>query len=207
MAMVSSRLQHDIDRRVRAAYSLDLDRGLCGDTHRSSSIPAALCHHGRQEYNNRAVTAPAGYRGRGYAAARARLMSPTKHIRAARSVSPAMQGGQDERMRECSPLIIESRASTAASALRIEAPLSISEDTLSGTGAGDTSLKGSPVMKAGVPGDAGPREKAGTPTSDFGTPKLMELMEERDRAVHLCLQVLAVLSHGCHRRDAVWNGQ
>lgn len=188
MAMVSPRLQLDIDRRVRAAYSLDIDRGLCGDTYRSSSVPAALRHH-RTGEPNRAVTAPAGYRGRRGSTARARLTSLAKHVRTARSESPpTMQYGQEERG-ERNPSTTEPRTPTAASVADVEAPLT-SEDSLSGTGAGVyTSLKSSPVAAADVPEKAGSREKEGTVSSGFGAPKLMELMEERDRAVHLCLQV------------------
>lgn len=115
-------------------------------------------------------------------------MLPTKHVRTARSESPAMQCGQEGRAGERGPLITEPRAPPAASVLDAEAPLT-SEDSLSGTGAGDISLKGGPAMTAGAPDKAGCREKVGTLTSEFGAPKLMELMEERDRAVHLCLQV------------------
>lgn len=192
MAMVSPRLQHDIDRGVRAVYSLDPDRGLCGDAHRSSSVPAALRHHRRREESDRAVTAPVGYRGSRGSAARARLMSPTKHARTARSESPVMQCGPEQRAGERSPLKIQPRA--AATAFDVEAPLT-SEDSLGGTGAGGHFLKGNPVMTADVPERAESQERAGEPRIDFGASKLMELMEERDRAVHLCLQVRGTLGH------------
>lgn len=191
MAMVSPRLQHDIDRRIRAAYSLDIDRGLRGD--RSSSVPAALRPHRSQE-PNRAVTAPAGYRGRRGSTARTRLILHDKHVRTARSVSPLpMHCRQEEGTRERSPSLTE----PAASVLDVEVPLT-SEDSLSGTGPGDESMRGSSGMTADdVPEKAGPRDKEGTVASDFGAPKLMELMEERDRAVHLCLQVPALACAYC----------
>lgn len=186
MAMVSPRLQHDIDRRIRAAYSLDVDRGLRGDTHRSSSVPAALRHHRGQE-PNRAMTAPAGYRGRRGSTARPRLIFLDKHVRTARSVSPpSKQRRHVERPRARSPLITE----PVASVLGDEVPLT-SEDGSSGTGAEDESV-GGPGMAADE--KAGSGDKEGTVASDFGAPKLMELMEERDRAVHLCLQVPALTS-------------
>eukprot|EP00903_Cladosiphon_okamuranus_P016696 g15391.t2 len=68
-----------------------------------------------------------------------------------------------------------------------EAPLT-SEDSLSGPGVRDTSRQGSPVVAADVTEKAESREEEGAMTPDFGAPKLMKLMEERDRAVHLCLQ-------------------
>lgn len=186
--MVSPRLQHDIDRRVRAAYSLDQDRGLCDDTHRTPSVPGALRHHRREE-SHRAVTAPAGYRGRRGSTARARLILLAKHVRTARSESPPpMQCGRERRTGQRIPSTTGPRASAAASVLDAEAPLP-SEDSSSGIGTGDQSEQGSPLLTADVREKAGSREKEGAVTSDFGTPKLMELMEERDRAVHLCLQV------------------
>lgn len=193
--MISPRLQHDIDRRVRAAYSLDLDRGLCGDAHRSSSVPAAL-RHNRREGPNRAVTAPAGHRGRRGSTTRARLISPAKQVRTARSEPPPpIQDGKEERTGERGPSRAAPRAQTAASVLDVEAPLT-SEDSFCGIGAGGKSLQGSPVMTAeDVRDQAGPREKEGAVASDFGAQKLMELMEERDRAVYLCLQVTEALSY------------
>jgi len=193
--MVSPRLQHDMERRVRAAYSLDHDRGF-SDAHRSSSVPAALRYHRREE-SGRAVTAPAGYRSSQGVTARSRLMLPTKNIRMARSESPTRRIDQPwNKLGKCSPCLTpKSRAVDAANFVDTEAPLTTCcENSLKdGSCADDHSLPCSPITAAGSPQQkAGSREQAGTPTSAFGTPKLMELMEDRDRAVHLCLQVLAV---------------
>lgn len=94
----------------------------------------------------------------------------------------------------------KSRATEDAKVGNIERPFS-GEDGLSGAdtaGEGD-SLRCSPKTTTGG-GDEDDTEKAersrrkrgSTPTSDLGTPKkLLELIEDRDRAVHLCLQVCA----------------
>lgn len=186
-------LQHDIERRVRAAYSLDHDRGFF-DAHRSSSVPAALRYHRREE-SGRIVTAPA--RCRSNQGAKSRLMLPTKHIRVARSASPTRQVDQARHnLEKRSPNVAsESRATEAGNPVDTEAPLTCSENGLEdASDAEDPSLTCSPMTAAAdspQQNDAGSRQPPGTPTSGFGTPKLMELMEDRDRAVHLCLQVLA----------------
>ncbi|CAN0287016.1 unnamed protein product [Pylaiella littoralis] len=216
MAMVSPRLHHDIERRVRAEHSLD------NENRRSSSVPAALRYHRGDE-----VTAPApGGRSSRGSAPRARLITRTTHIGIAHSSSPASAGSffvrgelcnsakasspqhQTDQQRQnqqqenaagrSSPYPMpKSRATEDAKIGNIERPFS-GEDGLSGAdtaGEGD-SLRCSPKTTTGG-GDEDDTEKAersrrkrgSTPTSDLGTPKkLLELIEDRDRAVHLCLQ-------------------
>lgn len=94
-------------------------------------------------------------------------------------------------MGQRTPSTADPRGPTEASALDVEAPLT-SDDSLSGTGAGGTPPRGSPVMAGDLPEKAGSRDNEGTVTPAFGAPRVMELMEERDRAVHLCLQVRTV---------------
>lgn len=195
--MVRSRSgKHDIERRVRAAYSLDHDRGF-SDVHRSSSsVPAALRYHRREE-SGRAATAPAGYRSNQGSTARSRLMLPTKNIRVARSASPTRQIDQARHnLEQRNPhLTPKARAAEAGNVVDTEAPLTTCcENGLEdGSDAEDPPLICSPITAAADSPQqqqkTGFRQHPETPTSAFGTPKVMELMEDRDRAVHLCLQV------------------
>lgn len=224
--MVSPRLHHDIERRVRAEHSLD------NDQHRSSSpVPAALRYHRRREgESDRAVTAPApgGRVSRGSA--------PRPRLMISRSSSPAsargfITGGATEASspprqadhakpnhqrkitageQSSSPYPMpKSRAPEDANVGKVERPRS-SEDRLSGAGAaaggrekGDPRRVPMTITTTTTTGDHGEdgaervegsrEEQVSTPTSELGTPKkLLELIEDRDRAVHLCLQVRAL---------------
>lgn len=105
--------------------------------------------------------------------------------------------------------MLRSRGTEGASVGNAERPLS-SEGGLSGAGtAGEYSLRCSPkstTTAGGTDHDAAAeeterfREHVSTPTSDLGTPKkLLELIEDRDRAVHLCLQVSHVVLAGVEK--------
>lgn len=219
--MVSPRLHHDIERRVRAEHSLD------NDQHRSSSVPAALRrYHRREGESGRAVTAPApGGRDSRGSAPRPQLMiarssSPPSAMGfitgATRASSPPRQTDQaKQNQREknageqsSSPYLMPKSRDTEDANIGKERPLS-SEDRLSGADAAaeerdprwiprTTTTTTKMTTAAGDYGeDAAEKvdERSGeqqvrTPTSDLGTPKkLLELIEDRDRAVHLCLQV------------------
>lgn len=219
MATVSPRLHYDIERRLRGPFSRDLDKGI-HHNNRSSSVPAAasLPNYYRNEAG-RATTAPSAT-GNGRSAARPRLMSSTKHIRVARSQSPSrvpptgnsfsgsdcrkprpvsqeQHVGQSDRceQREQIRPPTTSRAvgasTTVPLSVNVETPLA-GESILSDADERLNLSTPSPAIAADEDSHALlSRERAGTPASEMGTPKkLLELIEDRDRALHLCLQVL-----------------
>lgn len=218
MAMVSPRLHRDMERRVRAAYSVDLDR------HRCSSVPTGSIRYHCRDETDRGATAPAaGYRGYRASALGPRLMSRTKHIRTARSEPPPSstkryvvgaedrdrpgasnrcsvgqakqadrtgQKGDTRRQRALPPPTISSTAGAAGLSLggTVEALLS-SEEGFCSPGGNSTRPSSMPTAD-----DAGKtdwsRGRTQTMTSELDSPKkLMQVMEERDRAIHVCLQV------------------
>ncbi|CAM9304225.1 unnamed protein product [Ectocarpus sp. 4 AP-2014] len=220
MATVSPRLHYDIERRLRGAYSRDLENNIHHNNH-SSSVPAGSIPNYHRNEAGRATTAPSAT-GYGRSTARPRLMSSTKQIRVAHSQSPSSVppagssfAGSDNRkpcyqrpvdqdqqhvdqagrceQREQHLLPTTSRAVGASTTV----PLSVNVETpLAGEGSlsdADDRLNlstPSPAMAADEDANALlSRERAGTPASEMGTPKkLLELIEDRDRALHLCLQ-------------------
>lgn len=220
MATVSPRLHYDIERRLRGAYSRDLDKGIYHNN-RSSSVPAALPNYHRNEAG-RATIAPSAT-GYGRSTARPRLMSSTKHIRVARSQSPSsvsppgnsLSGSdgrkpgyqrpvdqeqqvdqadrcdrREQHLRPTTPRTVGA-STTVPIRVNVETPLA-GESSLSDA---DERLNLSTPSPAAAADDVAnallSRERAGTPASEMGTPKkLLELIEDRDRALHLCLQVI-----------------
>lgn len=95
------------------------------------------------------------------------------------------------------PSTQEPTASTATETANVpysgQEETELSEDSLSQNGA-ETCLPGPGAMPAQTEKVEWSRKQAAVPTSRLGMPgKLMELIEDRDRAVHLCLQVLYYL--------------
>ncbi|CAN0239542.1 unnamed protein product, partial [Ectocarpus sp. 8 AP-2014] len=219
MATVSPRLHHDIERRLRGAYSRDLENRI-HHNNRSSSAPAGSLPNYHRNEAGRATTAPSAT-GYGRSTARPRLMSSTKHIRVARSQSPSSvpppgssfagsdcrkpcyqrpvdqdqqvdQAGRCELREENLPPTT-SRAvgasTTVPFSVNVETPLA-GESSLSDADERLNLSTPSPATAAAEEEHALlSRERAGTPVSEMGTPKkLLELIEDRDRALHLCLQ-------------------
>ncbi|CAM9099172.1 unnamed protein product, partial [Scytosiphon promiscuus] len=220
MSMVSPRLHRDMNRRVRAAYSVDVDK------HRCSSVPTASIRYQCSDQMDTAdATRSSGFRGYRASAIRSRLMSPTKHIRVARSEPPPSSAGRylaevedrshprreassrcavgqakhDDpkgqrgdliKQRALAPPTVSSTIGLSGPPLEVnvKAPLSVEDGFLS---AAENSTQSSPTTTAEGAGKVGlSRGQTEAPIIlELQSPKkLMQVMEERDRAIHVCLQ-------------------